>query len=267
MTERELRELVADTAIEYLGCNEADGTHKPIIDLYNTIKPLPRGYKLSYYDPWCAGFISAVGEERKLGHIIFPECSCDAMINLYKAAGRWREADDYVPQTADIVMYDWGDSGVGDNVGGADHVGFIYAKDGNNLTVIEGNISDSVNFRNLKVNGRYIRGYCCPDYASAASSVDAAKDREASEPTVIIATQQKLVSEVKLPELCNGDKSNAVEAMQILLIGYGFRCGTDGADGEFGPNTDKALRKFQQDRGLTVDGVCGVNAWRKLLGL
>ena len=43
MTEKQLREKVVKTAQAWLGCKESNGTHKKIIDLYNSIKPLPRG--------------------------------------------------------------------------------------------------------------------------------------------------------------------------------------------------------------------------------
>ena len=47
--------------------------------------------------------------------------------------------------------------------------------------------------------------------------------------------------------------------------------GLDGAidvdiDGEFGEMTEMAVRTFQQKARLTVDGVCGRNTWKKLIG-
>ena len=267
MTELEMRELVADTALEYLGCNEYDGSHRPIIDLYNKIKPLPRGYKMTYSDPWCAAFVSAVGEDCGMGDIILPECACDPMINLYKAKGLWKEEDNYNPKVGDLVMYDWGDSGAGDNMGSADHVGIVYAKNGDTLTIIEGNISDSVDFRTLKVNGRYIRGYCCPDYAGSAGSVSSAEATEDKEPTEVINASPERTASVKLPILFNGDIGVAVGAMQSLIMYHGYSVGVDGADCDFGNNTDRGLRQFQRDMGLSIDGVCGVDTWSKLLGI
>lgn len=72
---------------------------------------------------------------------------------------------------------------------------------------------------------------------------------------------------VDLPVLKKGANGDTVKAMQILLIGYGFSCGSSGADGSFGANTDKGLRVFQAANGLTVDGSCGPKTWTKLLGV
>ena len=67
--------------------------------------------------------------------------------------------------------------------------------------------------------------------------------------------------------LKKGCKGDDVRALQILLIGYGFSCGSYGADGSFGSATDTALRAFQKANGLSVDGICGPKTWSKLLGI
>lgn len=77
--------------------------------------------------------------------------------------------------------------------------------------------------------------------------------------------EEVCVVEIKL--LKKGAKGNSVKSMQILLIGYGFSCGSYGADGSFGGATDKAIREFQKANGLSVDGVCGPKTWAKLLGV
>ena len=69
-------------------------------------------------------------------------------------------------------MYDWQDSGSGDNTGAPDHVGIVEKVVGSTITIIEGNKGAAVARRTLAVNGRYIRGYCLPNYASKAESED-----------------------------------------------------------------------------------------------
>lgn len=57
--------------------------------------------------------------------------------------------------------------------------------------------------------------------------------------------------------LRKGDQGEDVREMQKMLIACGYDCGDSGADGKFGPATDKAVRAMQSDAGLTVDGIYG----------
>ena len=138
MTEQEQRQKIVSIAQSYIGCKESDGSHRKIIDLYNSHKPL--------------------------ADIIPTECGCGKHIELFKKLGSWQENDAYVPKPGDYIFYDWQDSGVGDCTGSADHVGIVEKVSGTSITVIEGNYSDSVKRRTISVNGRYIRGYGVPKY-------------------------------------------------------------------------------------------------------
>lgn len=70
----------------------------------------------------------------------------------------------------------------------------------------------------------------------------------------------------KKPTLRKGDSGKWVTLAQTELINKGYDCGKTGADGKFGANTQKAVKQFQQDHGLTVDGVIGQNTWNALDG-
>ena len=70
---------------------------------------------------------------------------------------------------------------------------------------------------------------------------------------------------VELPEIAFGEVSEAVRAMQALLVLRGEKVGSAGADGEYGPATESAVRAFQMVSGLKVDGVCGEKTWTKLI--
>lgn len=72
---------------------------------------------------------------------------------------------------------------------------------------------------------------------------------------------------IQLPILRSGDEGETVKAMQILLIGRTYSCGAYGADGKFGLATDYALRRYQREKGLEVDGICGPASWAALLGI
>lgn len=169
MNELELRNLMANVLVPYLGCREGSAQHLDIVNTYNSIKPLPQGYKLKTTDSWCAASVSAAAAKCGFLDIIPAECSCPRQIALWQKMGRWVENDAYVPKVGDIIYYDWNDNGNGDCAGTADHVGIVCVVNGNNLRIIEGNYSDTVKYRDLKVNGRYIRGYGIPDYAKKAT--------------------------------------------------------------------------------------------------
>lgn len=158
------RQKLVSAAASFIGCKEADGSHRQIIDIYNSHKPLARGYAVKYTDAWCATFVSAMAIKCGLTNIIPTECGCGQMIELFRKLGAWQENDAHVPQPGDFIFYDWDDSGKGDNAGGSDHVGIVEKVSDNAITVIEGNYSNAVKRRTLTVNGKYIRGYGVPKY-------------------------------------------------------------------------------------------------------
>lgn len=168
MTESEARQKVVSIAVGWYGRKEADGSHHIIIDTYNEHAPLAAGYKVKYTDSWCATFASAAAIVSGYTDIIPTECSCGRMIALFQQMGRWEEDDAYIPAPGDYIFYDWNDKGIGDCTGWPEHVGIVVSVFGNTIRVIEGNKDDAVGYREMKVNGRYIRGYGIPDYASKA---------------------------------------------------------------------------------------------------
>lgn len=267
------REKAVSTAKAWLGRRESDGSFKTIIDTYNSISPLPRGYRMTYSDPWCAAFVSAVGARCGLSDIILPECGCEPMIQLYKNAGRWVEDDAYKPEPGDIVFYDWQDTGKGDNKGEADHVGIVADVNDTTFTVIEGNKSDSVAYRTISRNGRYIRGFACPDYASEAGeeAPELPVEDKPDEGTAVVIdhTQESVVKPgagaVWISTVRKGDRGETVRSAQLLLIGRGYGCGPWGADADFGDATRSAVCRFQQAKKLTADGVIGPETWSVLI--
>lgn len=170
MTEQQLRKKYVDYAITYLGCKESDGSFKKIIDLYNSHKPLAQGYKMKYTDAWCACYVSAMAIGCGLTDIIPLEVSCGRYITLAKQKGIWVESDSYTPKQGDLILYDWDDTGSGDAASGADHIGIVVSVSGKSIKVIEGNNGNAVAYRTIQVNGRYIRGFVTPKYASKATS-------------------------------------------------------------------------------------------------
>lgn len=165
------REAVVAKISSWEGYNERSGQYKAIIDGYNAYLPTAVkagcvNYKVKYTDEWCATAVSYAYIACGLGYLFPVECSCPRMITLAKKMGIWQENDGYTPKPAEAVLYDWDDSGKGDNVGTADHIGIVIAVDGNTFTVMEGNNGETVKRRTMQVNGKYIRGFITPKFGT-----------------------------------------------------------------------------------------------------
>lgn len=77
---------------------------------------------------------------------------------------------------------------------------------------------------------------------------------------------------VNVKELKKGSKGDSVKALQTLLVGYGYDCGSygnnkNGIDSSFGSATEKAVNAYKKANGLDVNGIVDEEMWRKLLGL
>ena len=164
------RQKVVDLVNSWIGKKEADGSYKSIIDIYNTQKSFPRGTKMQYGWAWCACTWSALAVKLGYTAIMPVEISCYYLIEQAKKMGVWVESDGYVPKPGDAVLYDWQDSGAGDNTGTPDHVGTVtevYPSAGY-FVVVEGNYSNQVKKRTVSINGKYIRGFIAPKYSDNA---------------------------------------------------------------------------------------------------
>ena len=59
------------------------------------------------------------------------------------------------------------------------------------------------------------------------------------------------------PTLRKGSKGNTVRELQTMLLKLGYDLGSCGIDGDFGKATEAAVKSFQSDHRLEVDGVVG----------
>ena len=66
-------------------------------------------------------------------------------------------------------------------------------------------------------------------------------------------------------QISQGSSGTDVSTMQTYLIHMGYHCGDRGVDGIFGSATKAAVRAFQADHGLQVDGICGPKTWAALI--
>jgi hypothetical protein len=70
---------------------------------------------------------------------------------------------------------------------------------------------------------------------------------------------------VQLVQVQEGNQGAPVSALQMLLNGHGHPVGA--VDGIFGPKTQAAVRAYQTQLRLSVDGIAGVHTWGNLLGV
>ena len=195
------RSKASEWLSKYVGITEGSEQHKEILKIFNDSGLCTR-YKMSVGDPWCATATSAAFIATGLSGI-FPcvECSCESMIKLAITAGIWIENDAYVPDTGDVILYDWNDNGVGDCTGWSDHVGIVISCDGSTIKVIEGNESNTVGYRDIAVNGKYIRGFITPHYAATTTPQPSTKK-----------SIEEIAKEVYLGEWGNGkERQSALE--------------------------------------------------------
>jgi len=254
MTENQIRQSVVDTIAAWVGGKRGDAKHADILATYNGHTPLPKNYKVQVGDAYCATTVSAAWIKAGVESVAVLECSCSRMMELAKAKGIWVEDDKHIPKPGDAVIYDWQDGkdyAATDNKGVPDHVGIVEKVEGNTMTIIEGNMTPGnyVGRRSLAVNGRYIRGFVCPDYAKLATP----------EPV----TPAVKSTWVQLPVLRKGSSGGYVKTLQILLNKYnGAKLAEDGV---FRGKTLLAVKNYQTSRKLAADGVVGGLTWAQLL--
>lgn len=175
-----------DTINGWIGLSRAKGTHKPIIDLYNSHKPLARGYKVTYSDAYCDTTVSAVFIKLGATDLIGgTECGVEEHIKLFKKAGIWKEDGTITPKVGDIVCYNWDDA-TQPNDGYADHIGVVASvnKSAKTFVVTEGNMNGGVvGQRTVKVGWGYIRGFARPKYAKAENTTSEATKPQESQNT------------------------------------------------------------------------------------
>ena len=157
----------------WIGKSRAEGTHKDIIDLYNSYTPRARGYKVTYTDDYCATTVSAAfiacGTVDPIGGT---ECGVERFIeDVFKPAGIWNEDGSVTPAVGDIVCYNWDDD-VQPNTGWADHIGIVESVNTakKQFTVIEGNMNGVVGKRTVNIGWGYIRGFAKPRYSTASTA-------------------------------------------------------------------------------------------------
>lgn len=219
MTETEWRLTSALNAALWLGTKEGSTEHRRLLDSYNRIRPLPRGYIMTGNDPWCAAFVSAVAAEAGIGGIVPLECSCGRIVTRAQDMGIWVEDDSHIPGIGDWVLYNWDAKKTGDDLGAPDHVGVVVGVKDGQILVVEGNYDNAVKLRRISVDDGKIRGFVCPKFNALSKEADMERYHTLEEvPAYARETIRKLTKDGSLRGIAEDDLGLSEELVRILVI-------------------------------------------------
>lgn len=220
-------------------------------------------FKAGYYNgnkqsfDWCDQFVDwcfwkTCDENKKKAEYI--QCQsgnlgagCGFSLKYYKAAGRM----DMNPQLGDQIFFKYtNDSST------ADHTGIVVGVTDTTIRTVEGNSGNKVSLRTYSRSYYAIIGYGHPRY-------------DADTATKTTTKKEAKTVKVELPILSKGSKGAAVKALQRMLYCLGY-VNIDGkarisVDGSFGSNTEAAVKRYQKNAAIGVDGIVGEKTWNKLL--
>ena len=143
MTENQLRQKVADIINTWVGATKGSAKHLEILEIYNSHKPLARGYKMQVKDAYCAATVSAAYIKAGIAEYTGTECGVEKFVQIAKGKGIWVENDAHVCHVGGACVYDWDDTGKGDCTGAGDHIGIVTQVNSTagTFVVTEGNMS------------------------------------------------------------------------------------------------------------------------------
>lgn len=163
---------------------------------------------------------------------------CLYSAQYYKSAGRWRNSD---PQPGDQIFFTYAP-------GEYSHTGIVESISGGAVTTIEGNTSDQVARRQYQLRSSNIAGYGRPRWELASDAQPTPSPDSGGFGRI----------------LKYGMKGEDVRRLQEMLKKLGYDIGKWGADGDYGWDTVTAVKKFQYDNSLFVDGEAGPDTFDKL---
>ena len=160
----------SEKLLSTIGSQELGTFHQRLVESYNKIEPLPRNYKVSLNDPWCAIYVSAMWHNWMTGYWFPYECSCGRMAALAAKKNKFWAVEKVMAHIGWLMFYDW------ERDGSPDHVGYIIDVDNyhDRIRVVEGNYSNMVKERYIPINDRRIYGYVELEYED--SEIDRAKE-------------------------------------------------------------------------------------------
>lgn len=167
--------------------------------------------------------------------------ACKYSYNYYKQGG----AAVTTPEVGDQIYFKY-TSEIG-------HTGIVWKVTDKYVYTVEGNVNkgEVASKAYLRTN-KVIAGYGRPNW-KLLTGVEPQPTPPAPTPTPTHPTLKK------------GDSGAAVKELQNDLLKIDASCLPGyGADGDFGSETDTAVRNFQKKYGLEVDGIVGPKTWAKI---
>ena len=258
MTRQEAKQKLVNWCNSQVGYHESwDGSNKYGADGDWDVKLY--GFEASAV-PWCDVFadyayIHNFGYDTAVKMTFQEEggsALCKRSAELYQQHGHWFG----VPELGDQIFFYYG--------GEINHTGIVVAVNGDNITCVEGNFSDSVGrtYYNWRISNQ-IAGYGRPNWSCVTDEAEIEDDLPV-EPAIDDSARAYIV--VKYGDGVNRPKPE-VKAWQNLLLCWGYDLGRWGADGEFGTDTLNATMEFQRKVGITVDGIAGEESWKQAIYL
>lgn len=167
--------------------------------------------------------------------------------NAFKSRNLYTKRGKGTPKPGDVIYF------YSSAKGRIGHVGIVTRVTAKTVYTIEGNTSGAsklvtngggVRAKSYSLSSTYIDGYGRPPYADV-------------NPTTGEAMPEPKPAKLGDRILKNGCEGADVKELQLDLIKLGYDCGKWGADGEFGDATEMAVRRFQVQEDLHVDGEAG----------
>lgn len=208
------------------------------LDVYNGKK---NGYAwCNVFIDWC--FVQAFGTDRARELLIGWSAGCTQDYNWFKNKGQVVSE----PQAGDLIFFS-----------NLSHVGIVENVIGGRVYTIEGNTSNAAELivnggtvakKSYNLNSKYIYGYARPKY-----------DIKIVEETIKNTSNEIIYSLLK-----KGYKGNLVRELQEKLIAKGYILSKFGVDGDFGAETEEAVKQLQKDAKIAIDGIVGNDTWSVL---
>lgn len=216
-------------------------------------------------------FVQCFGAEKGRQMLYQPEQSAGAgclySAGYYKQANAFHRAN---PRVGDQVFFSY-------SAGEYSHTGIIVDVNGNTITTVEGNTSDSVGRRTYETSNRSIAGYGTPNWELAVEiwekpwvvvvdgKVVNSGDPQAEPQKEEAKAEQPKENHSWTPPLLKYDPDNYYEAVKLLQCHLNVRNFNSGkADGYYGAITQAAVNRAKSFYGLEADGICDQPLWDKL---